>query len=104
MDEHAQAEIRAYAEVIGTRIVQRWCPLAWEAFVDYRLKSLALSRIEMDVIRALSQGDSAQAMALARGAALLPPPGEPLKRNRERHELESKLIVLGLPIPWADGR
>ena len=104
MDEHAQAEIRAYAEVIGTRIVQRWCPLAWEAFVDYRLKSLALSRIEMDVIHALSQGDSAQAMALARGAALLPPPGEPLKRNRERHELESKLIVLGLPIPWADGR
>ena len=33
MDEHAQAEIRAYAEVIGTRIVQRWCPLAWEALL-----------------------------------------------------------------------
>ena len=103
MDEHAQAEIRAYAEVIGTRIVQRWCPLAWEAFVDYRLKSLALSRIEMDVIRALSQGDSAQAMALARRSPTASS-GEPLKRNRERHELESKLIVLGLPIPWADGR
>ena len=85
-------------------IVQRWCPLAWEAFVDYRLKSLALSRIEMDIIRALAQGDSAQAIALARGAALLPATDEPLRRNRERDELESKLIVFGLPIPWADGR
>ena len=103
-DEHAQAEIRAYAEVIGSNIVQRWCPLAWEAFVDYRLKSLALSRIEMDIIRALSQGDSAQAITLARGAALLPPADEPPRRNRERDELESKLIALGLPIPWAGGR
>jgi thymidylate synthase (FAD) len=104
IDEHAQAEIRAYAEVIGTKIVQRWCPLAWEAFVDYRLKSLALSRIEMDIIRALSQGHSAQAMALARGAALLPAAGELPRRNRERDELEAKLIVLGLPIPWVDGQ
>jgi thymidylate synthase (FAD) len=104
MDEHAQAEIRAYAEVIGSNIVQRWCPLAWEAFVDYRLKSLALSRIEMDIIRALCQGDSAQAITLARGAALLPPADEPSRRNRERDELESKLIVLGLPIPWTDDR
>ena len=103
-DEHAQAEIRAYAEVIGSNIVQRWCPLAWEAFVDYRLKSLALSRIEMDIIRALSQGDSAQAITLARGAALLPPADEPPRPNRERDELESKLIVLGLPIPWTGGR
>lgn len=104
MDEHAQAEIRAYAEVIGTNIVQRWCPLAWEAFVDYRLKSLVLLRIEMEIICALAQGDGKQAIALARGAALLPPAGEALKRNRERDELESKLIVLGFPIPWADSR
>ncbi len=73
MDEHAQAEIRAYAEVIGTNIV-----------------------------RALAQGDSERAMALARGAALLPPADESPKRNRERDELESKLIVLGLPIPWVN--
>ena len=67
-------------------------------------QSLALSRIEMDIIRALSQGNSAQAIALARGAALLPPADELPRRNRERDELESKLLVLGLPIPWADGR
>jgi hypothetical protein len=65
---------------------------------------MALSRIEMDIIRALSQGNNVQAIALARSAALIPPADEPPKRNRERDELEAKLIVLGLPIPWADGR
>jgi thymidylate synthase (FAD) len=104
MDEHAQAEIRAYAEVIGTNIVQRWCPLAWEAFVDYRLKSMTLSRIDMEIIRALSQGYSAQALALARGAALLPLADEAPRRNRERDELEAKLTLLGFKIPWANSR
>ena len=36
MDNHAQREIRAYAEVIGREIVAKWVPLAWEAFLDYR--------------------------------------------------------------------
>jgi hypothetical protein len=58
----------------------------------------------MDIIRALSQGKSAQAMALARGAALLPAADALPRRNRERDELEAKLMVLGLPIPWTDGR
>ena len=49
MDAHAQLEIRSYANVIGNEIVSRWCPMAWEAFVDYRLKSLSLSRIEAEV-------------------------------------------------------
>jgi thymidylate synthase (FAD) len=104
MDEHAQAEIRAYAEVIGTDIVQRWCPLAWEAFVDYRLKSLTLSRIEIEIIRALTQGASEQAITLARDAALVPSAGEQPRRNRERDELESKIIALGFPIPWVDSK
>jgi flavin-dependent thymidylate synthase len=102
MDEHAQAEIRAYAEVIGTTIVQRWCPLAWEAFVDYQRQSLTLSRLERDIIRALVQGDNAEALMLARAAGLVPPAGAALTRNRERDELAAKLTALGLPLPWAD--
>src|SRR5207237_1300456 len=35
MDMHAQEEIRTYAEVIGKEIVSRWCPITWEAFLDY---------------------------------------------------------------------
>lgn len=93
MDAHAQAEIRAYADVIGTTIVQRWCPLIWEAFVDYRLQSLMFSRIERDIICALAQGENERAIALARGTTL---------RSSERDELESKLTALGFPIPWRD--
>jgi len=34
MDDHAQLEIRSYANIIGNEIVSRWCPIAWEAFVE----------------------------------------------------------------------
>src|SRR5687768_8581528 len=46
MDAHAQLEIRQYAQTIGEQIVARWCPLGWEAFLDYRLGALSLSRLE----------------------------------------------------------
>src|SRR5437762_9935991 len=43
MEEHAQKEICQYATVIGTEIVARWVPLAWQAFLDYMLNKIALS-------------------------------------------------------------
>ena len=51
MDGHAQKEIRAYAKVMGERIVKAWCPLAWEAFVDYRVEALTLSGPEIKALR-----------------------------------------------------
>ena len=36
MHAHSQAEIRAYATIIGNDIVARWTPIVWEAFLDYR--------------------------------------------------------------------
>ncbi|MHB9041560.1 MAG: FAD-dependent thymidylate synthase, partial [Melioribacteraceae bacterium] len=39
MDSHAQLEIRSYANVIGNEIVSKWCPIAWEAFKDYRMNA-----------------------------------------------------------------
>lgn len=36
LDQHAQWEIRQYAQVIAA-IVKQWVPLTWEAFVDYKL-------------------------------------------------------------------
>ena len=51
MDEHAQVEIRSYANVIGHEIVSRWCPLAWQAFLDYRIEAQTFSRLEMDILR-----------------------------------------------------
>lgn len=44
-DEHAQYEIRAYAEIIEW-IVQRWVPLTWDAFRIYKKDAIAFSAHE----------------------------------------------------------
>jgi len=100
MDNHAQFEIRSYANVIGHEIVRRWCPIVWEAFIDYRLRGSTLTRLEIDMIRAIQSGDADQSRALAVKFGLLPPPGQDVKRNREREDLEAKLTLLNIPIPW----
>ena len=100
MDNHAQFEIRSYANVIGHEIVRRWCPIVWEAFIDYRLRGSTLTRLEIDMIRAIQSGDADQPRALAVKFGLLPPPGQEVKRNREREDLEAKLTLLNIPIPW----
>lgn len=101
MDTHAQYEIRAYAEIIGNEIVRRWCPIAWEAFLDYRVNALELTRIDCEIIAAIAAPDDARAIALARAYEILPEEGEEMKRNMEREELEEKLRRLGLRIPWS---
>ena len=50
MDSHAQWEIRQYATTIGEQIVRPLFPLVWEAFVDYRLEGLFLTRLDREVI------------------------------------------------------
>jgi len=101
MDPHAQAEIRAYSETIGQEIVKRWCPIAWEAFEDYRLHATVLTRIEREVIAALSRGDRKEAESIAEREGLLSRGKDGLKRSRERGELERKLKDLGLEPPWS---
>lgn len=56
LDPHAQWECRQYAEAIA-KIVQDWCPIIWEAFVDYRLEAVTFSREEAQFIRATVQRD-----------------------------------------------
>jgi thymidylate synthase (FAD) len=56
-DAHAQYEIRVYAEEI-CRIVERWCPMAYEAFKDYRMTGTAVSGPGMAVIKRLLAGES----------------------------------------------
>ncbi len=54
-DPHAQWEIRAYAEQICD-IVRRWAPVTFEAFEDYRLHAVQLSRMEADLLKTLLAG------------------------------------------------
>ena len=100
MDEHAQLEIREYAHIIGEEIVKKWCPIAWQAFVDFRLTASQWSGIEMEIIRALVGGKSDEALRIAREHQLIPEAGMELKRNREREDLEEKLRALNLSVPW----
>lgn len=103
MDAHAQEEIRAYARVIGEEIVRRWCPLTWEAFCDYRVEGVALSRLETAVLGAVVRGDGEAALAAAAAAGWLERSERgALKRHRERAECEAKLAALGLPVPWRE--
>ena len=101
MDEHAQLEIRAYANVIGEQIVARWVPITWEAFLDYRRGGTRLSRIESAFLAALASGDRGRAVTIAEEGGYLSR-GEDgrLKPNLEGRELEEKLDRLGLKAPW----
>ena len=68
MDEHAQLEIRAYAErASANEIVAQWVPLTWEAFLDYRRGGTKLSRIESAFLAALASGERDRAVAIAEG-------------------------------------
>ena len=84
MDQHAQHEIRIYATTIGEKIVSVWVPLVWEAFMDYRMRSIQLSRIEIEIISAISSNEPNLARELARkyGIEKLGRDGK-IKPNRE---------------------
>ena len=76
-DTHAQEEIRVYAQAIS-EVAQRWVPLAWEAFVDYRLEAMTLSRAEGAAVRATLAGERPDLAALGLS-------------KREQDELRAKL-------------
>lgn len=99
MDSHAQAEIRAYAETIGKQIVQPLFPLVWEAFEDYRLESLQLTKLDIGVIQRLHIAMRDQGKSQASNEDFLAaqdPTWSELKRCRERDECREKLIHLGI--------
>jgi len=95
MDVHAQWEIRAYAQTIGREIVRPLFPITWEAFEDYELEAMRLTRLDREVIARLAaagripatEDDFLQAQA---------PAWAELTRCRERDECRVKLARLGL--------
>ena len=52
LHSHAQYEIRVFAEAMA-EIVKVWVPHVWEAFEDYRLHGMFLSRGEVELIQGL---------------------------------------------------
>jgi thymidylate synthase (FAD) len=95
MDEHAQWEIRQYATTIGRHLVRPLFPLVWEAFEDYRLEAMHLSRLDREVIRRLAEAGRLPASE-ADFLAAQDPSWHGLARCRERDECRAKLSALGL--------
>lgn len=64
LDDHAQLEIRLYAQAIA-EIVKAWVPAIWEAFEDYQLHAVTTSRQEFEAVKGVISGvlshDSARA-------------------------------------------
>ena len=55
-DQHAQYEIRAYADaMLGT--VKKWVPITYEAFMDYRVGGTEVSSKGKIIIRKLMKGE-----------------------------------------------
>jgi thymidylate synthase (FAD) len=88
LDPHAQAEIRAYAEAIGG-IIRDAFPLAWEAFEDYTLGQVPLTRLEIDVLRRAG-------VTLSRRTFNLYCDEVGLASRRERDEFARKVSILGV--------
>lgn len=101
MDSHAQYEIREFARTIGEEIVAKWCPIAWEAFLDYQVNTTEFSEAELAIVTALIAKDEAGAAGAARKFGLITMKKDGTERvGREALELEPKLTRLGLTIPW----
>lgn len=100
MEGHAQIEIREYAGLIGNEIVKRWCPTVWEAFLDYRMNAIYFSRLEQEIIKEITEGNTEKAIKTAEENGWLEHDDEKLKINIERMELEEKLEKLGIKKPW----
>jgi thymidylate synthase (FAD) len=97
MDSHAQLEIRNYATAIGEQIIRPLFPVVWEAFLDYRMQSMHLTRLDIGVIQRLSAGGADGAPYSEEAfLAAQDPTWESLKRSRERDECRNKLERLNL--------
>lgn len=99
MDSHAQWEIRQYSQTMGEQIVAPLFPLVWEAFVDYRVEGMFLTRLDRELVVRLMERVTAAGRvraSLEDFLAVQPPEWAALKRSRERDECREKLIRLGV--------
>jgi len=87
LDPHAQYEIRAFAEAMA-QFTQAWVPMCWQAFRDYRLESIQLSRPECVALTMMLNGSS-EDIAIDKAGL----------KGRELHEFKQKLIGLKRVVP-----
>ena len=77
LDAHAQEEIRRYAVELA-KIAHVVCPIAIEAFDEFTLAGLRLSRREQRAVRALLEGATPEAACETAGLPLTREDGRPM--------------------------
>jgi len=77
LDPHAQEEIRLYA-VEMAKIARLVAPIAYEAFEEFTLSGLTLSRREQVAVRALLDGKTPEAACSVAGLPLVREDGKPM--------------------------
>ncbi len=100
MDVHAQQEIRDYSRTIGEQIVKPLFPVVWEAFEDYRMGAMFLTRLDRELIARLMQSAGKEGKTPPYSKAdfltVQDETWKELKRCRERDECFGKLQRLGI--------
>ncbi len=76
LDPHAQEEIRLYAAEMA-KAARAVAPIAYEAFEEFTLEALSLSRREQIAVRALLGGATPESACATAGLSLTRPDGRP---------------------------
>ena len=95
LDPHAQEEIRLYAAEMA-KIVRAVAPVAYEAFEDFTLSGLSLSRREQVAVREMLKGKTAEAACKEAGLPLTREDGTPMTSG-EGVEFLDKLTRIRAP-------
>jgi thymidylate synthase (FAD) len=100
MDDHAQHEIRQYANIIGYEIVSKWVPFTWEAFLDYQFISVFFSESETSLLKLIYSGKIDELIHMMEQSGWLKKQDNFWKLNREGSEFAEKLEKIGIKSPW----
>ena len=92
MDSHAQLEIRLYANAIGS-IVEKLFPKCWQAFKDYRLEAMQLSRLDILAAHSLLSSHADAGDPVTVDICLV---SSGLTNEREKKECIAKMKRLGI--------
>jgi thymidylate synthase (FAD) len=95
LDPHAQEEIRLYAAELA-KIARLVAPIAYEAFEEFTLSGLSLSRREQVAVRALLNGKTPEVACAEAGLPLTREDGKPMTTG-EGVEFLEKLARLRSP-------
>jgi thymidylate synthase (FAD) len=101
LDPHAQEEIRLYAAEVA-RLGRLVCPVAFEAFDEFTLGSLPLSRSEQTALRAVLAGRSPEEACGDAGLPLAREDGRPMTSGEGVEFLEKLARLRGLAASATD--